>query len=600
MKASFTNLTILQRFVALFILFVVIPVIFMDWIISRNVAEITERQVGSALVKWVESSHVTIDRTINHMEETMNKIMMTTEIQQMLDIPTISSYERVRRFTSLDEMLLKQSSSKIAYSFFMPDTESLYSFVPTLDIQTRGIYYSTDLNTLPWYKNAYKAQGRGVLSVIHQFGDNPADLETLVMVKQMNSITNGRSPEAGYLIASGLEKVLASDLDPVNVAKEGELLILNQDNIVISTTSHVPIGQHFDLPDYISSSTKGFYSMKANGQSWLYAIHQSEDSKTKLLYKTPMQSVLGDHAVIQQLVYYSMLVYFILLLLLGTYFMRSIIRPISRLARYTRSYEPGKPLGLSIYPKRTKDELEILNNNFMDMTQRLNDTIHDKYELEIKQKEAELAILHSQINPHLLYNTLESINWRMTQEGNDESAEMVRDLSLVMRIGLSRGKTLITIDEELMHAEAYVRLQLKRYEYHFKVNWLIQEEARGCLIPKVVLQPLIENAIVHGIKRMDSDGELSISISIELEIIVIAVEDNGYRIKDVTPIMDILEGKNRDEGYGIRNVHKRIQLHFGEKYGLAYSLREGSGVRAQLTIPFTQTLDDSNGGNQHV
>lgn len=600
MKASFTNLTILQRFVALFILFVVIPVIFMDWIISRNVAEITERQVGSALVKWVESSHVTIDRTINHMEETMNKIMMTTEIQQMLDIPTISSYERVRRFTSLDEMLLKQSSSKIAYSFFMPDTESLYSFVPTLDIQTRGIYYSTDLNTLPWYKNAYKAQGRGVLSVIHQFGDNPADLETLVMVKQMNSITNGRSPEAGYLIASGLEKVLASDLDPVNVAKEGELLILNQDNIVISTTSHVSIGQHFDLPDYISSSTKGFYSMKANGQSWLYAIHQSEDSKTKLLYKTPMQSVLGDHAVIQQLVYYSMLVYFILLLLLGTYFMRSIIRPISRLARYTRSYEPGKPLGLSIYPKRTKDELEILNNNFMDMTQRLNDTIHDKYELEIKQKEAELAILHSQINPHLLYNTLESINWRMTQEGNDESAEMVRDLSLVMRIGLSRGKTLITIDEELMHAEAYVRLQLKRYEYQFKVNWLIQEEARGCLIPKVVLQPLIENAIVHGIKRMDSDGELSISISIELEIIVIAVEDNGYRIKDVTPIMDILEGKNRDEGYGIRNVHKRIQLHFGEKYGLAYSLREGSGVRAQLTIPFTQTLDDSNGGNQHV
>lgn len=600
MKASFTNLTILQRFVALFILFVVIPVIFMDWIISRNVAEITERQVGSALVKWVESSHVTIDRTINHMEETMNKIMMTTEIQQMLDIPTISSYERVRRFTSLDEMLLKQSSSKIAYSFFMPDTESLYSFVPTLDIQTRGIYYSTDLNTLPWYKNAYKAQGRGVLSVIHQFGDNPADLETLVMVKQMNSITNGRSPEAGYLIASGLEKVLASDLDPVNVAKEGELLILNQDNIVISTTSHVSIGQHFDLPDYISSSTKGFYSMKANGQSWLYAIHQSEDSKTKLLYKTPMQSVLGDHAVIQQLVYYSMLVYFILLLLLGTYFMRSIIRPISRLARYTRSYEPGKPLGLSIYPKRTKDELEILNNNFMDMTQRLNDTIHDKYELEIKQKEAELAILHSQINPHLLYNTLESINWRMTQEGNDESAEMVRDLSLVMRIGLSRGKTLITIDEELMHAEAYVRLQLKRYEYQFKVNWLIQEEARGCLIPKVVLQPLIENAIVHGIKRMDSDGELSISISIELEIILIAVEDNGYRIKDVTPIMDILEGKNRDEGYGIRNVHKRIQLHFGEKYGLAYSLREGSGVRAQLTIPFTQTLDDSNGGNQHV
>lgn len=600
MKVLFTNLTILQRFVALFILLVVIPVIFMDWIVSRNVAEITERQVGSALVKWVESSHVTIDRTIMHMEDTMNKIMMTTEIQQMLDIPTGSSYERVRRFTSLDDMLLKQSSSRVAYSFFMPDTESLYSFVPTLDIQTRGIYYSTNLDALPWYKNAYKAQGRGVLSVIHQFGDNPTDLETLVMVKQMNSITNGRTPAAGYLIASGLEKVLASDLDPINVAKEGELLILDSNNTVISTTSHYPIGHQFDLPDYISNSAKGFYSLEADGESWLYAIHQSKDSGTKLLYKTPMRSILGDHAVIQQLVYYSMIVYFILLLLLGTYFMRSIIRPISRLARHTRSYEPGKPLGLAHYPQRTKDELEILNNNFMDMTARLNDTIRDKYVLEIKQKEAELAILHSQINPHLLYNTLESINWRMTQEGNEESAEMVRDLSLIMRIGLSRGKTLISIDEELMHAEAYIRLQLKRYEYDFKVNWLIQEEARKCFIPKVVLQPLIENAIVHGVKRMDSDGELTISVKIVMDTIIIAVEDNGYRIKDVRPIMDIMEGKNKNAGYGIRNVHKRLQLHFGEQYGLAYSLREEGGVRAQLTIPFTQSLEDNDGGNEHV
>ncbi|MGG1635209.1 hypothetical protein [Paenibacillus sp. NRS-1760] len=92
MRESFTNLTMLQRFIALFIALVVIPVIFMDWVVSRNVAEITERQVGSTLVKWVESSHVTIDRTIMHMEETMNSIMMTKEIQEMLNIPLSSSY----------------------------------------------------------------------------------------------------------------------------------------------------------------------------------------------------------------------------------------------------------------------------------------------------------------------------------------------------------------------------------------------------------------------------------------------------------------------------------------------------------------------------
>lgn len=600
MRESFTNLTMLQRFIALFIVLVVIPVIFMDWVVSRNVAEITERQVGSTLVKWVESSHVTIDRTIIHMEETMNSIMMTKEIQEMLNIPLSSSYERFRRFTSLDEMLLKQTSPKIAYSFFMPDSESLYSFVPSLDMQTRGIYFSTNVDALPWYKEAYRAQGRGVLKVLHQFGDNPSDLETLVMVKQMNSITNGRSPEAGYLIASGLERVLASDLDPDNVAKDGELLILNEDNTIISTTSNYSIGKILPLPDYVSSSPSGYYTLEVDGKKWLYAIHQSEQSKTKLLYKTPLQSIIGDHKVIEQLVYYSMMGYFLLLLLLGVYFIRSIVRPISRLARHTRSYEPGKPLGLTQYPQRTKDEIEILNNNFMDMTERLNETIHDKYELELKQKEAELSILHSQINPHLLYNTLESIYWRMTLEGTDESAEMVRDLSLVMRIGLSRGKSLITIEEELQHAEAYVRLQLKRYDYNFNVNWIIQEEAKSCLIPKVVLQPLIENAIVHGIKRMDSDGELWITIKLELDCIVIAIEDNGYRLRDVAHIYDILEGRNPDAGYGILNVNKRIQLHFGELFGLEYALRAEGGLRAQLTIPISHTIDDLMREEEHV
>jgi two-component system, sensor histidine kinase YesM len=234
-----------------------------------------------------------------------------------------------------------------------------------------------------------------------------------------------------------------------------------------------------------------------------------------------------------------------------------------------------------------KDEIGLLNNSFIDMTKRLNQTIHDKYDLEIKQKEVELTILHSQINPHLLYNTLESIYWRTTIEGDSESAEMIHDLSMLMRIGLSRGKTLIQISEELNHVEAYIRLQQKRYNYSFTINWDIEEATKEYLIPKVVLQPLVENAIIHGIRNMEQDGQLWVSIKTVDNELKIVVEDNGYKLTDISKLTKILTDIHPNEGYGIINVNKRIKLHFGESFGLSYELREAGGTRAIIIIPIT-------------
>jgi two-component system sensor histidine kinase YesM len=222
------------------------------------------------------------------------------------------------------------------------------------------------------------------------------------------------------------------------------------------------------------------------------------------------------------------------------------------------------------------------------MTKRLNQTIHDKYVLELKQKEAELTLLHSQINPHLLYNTLESIYWRTSIEGDPESAEMIHDLSMLMRIGLSRGKTLIQISEELNHVEAYLRLQLKRYSYSFEINWDIEEATKPYLIPKVVIQPLAENAIIHGIRNMEHEGQLWISIKMHDEQIKIIIEDNGYKSTDLSKLNHILDGIHPDEGFGIKNVNKRIKLHFGNSFGLSYELRPEGGTRAIIIIPATK------------
>ncbi|WP_338130488.1 sensor histidine kinase [Cohnella ginsengisoli] len=175
--------------------------------------------------------------------------------------------------------------------------------------------------------------------------------------------------------------------------------------------------------------------------------------------------------------------------------------------------------------------------------------------------------------------------------GQSESGEMIKELAQLMRIGLSRGRDLITLEEELAHAKAYTSLQQKRYEYGFSVTWDIEERTLVNLIPKIVIQPLIENAILHGVRHMGEDGEIAIRARLSADgiesSVEIRVEDNGYKETDYEAIGRLLEGDegSAGTGYGIRNVQQRIRLQFGAEYGLFYRPREGGGTVASIVLP---------------
>ncbi|HEX7057787.1 MAG TPA: sensor histidine kinase, partial [Bacilli bacterium] len=229
----------------------------------------------------------------------------------------------------------------------------------------------------------------------------------------------------------------------------------------------------------------------------------------------------------------------------------------------------------------------VLIYSVYDMANRLNHLIQYRYTMEIKQKEAQLRILYQQINPHLLYNTLESIYWKSSLEGHSEAAEMIKELAKLMRIGLSRGRELITLREEMEHASAYARLQQKRYESGFRIHFRIESDTLDNLIPKITLQPLIENAIVHGVRNMGEDGEIVVSAEAADHKVIIRVEDNGYKAVDYAAIDQMLNGENAAPplGYGLRNVHERIRLHFGAEYGLRFAPREQGGTVVTITLP---------------
>ncbi|MFR8340594.1 MAG: sensor histidine kinase [Eisenbergiella massiliensis] len=234
-----------------------------------------------------------------------------------------------------------------------------------------------------------------------------------------------------------------------------------------------------------------------------------------------------------------------------------------------------------------QDEVGQLTNAFGAMTRKLNVLVNEVYRSQIIQKEAEFKMLQAQLNPHFLYNTLSFINWSALKAGEKEIAKISRDISSFYRTALNSGRAVTTVEEELLNAKSYISIQLALHSNGFDVEYDIEEECRPCEVICNVLQPLIENALEHGIdKKREGRGRLSITAKVRDESLILAVADNGpgFGRKVDEEVM-----KKDSKGYGLKNVNDRIRIYYGEEYGLSIYSEEGQDTRIEIMVPITES-----------
>lgn len=206
---------------------------------------------------------------------------------------------------------------------------------------------------------------------------------------------------------------------------------------------------------------------------------------------------------------------------------------------------------------------------------------------EISLRKTELNALQSQINPHFLYNTLDSIAWMCEEHRSEEAVEMVSSLAKLFRISISKGHELITLEKELQHAESYLKIQKYRYKSQFSYDFNIDEACLSYLCNKITLQPIIENAIYHGLDMVDK-GIITIEVSGLEEDIVLRVIDNGVGMTD-EQCNEILQRETSDKtGIGIKNVNDRIKIYFGDLYGVTIKSELDVGTEISILIPKIQ------------
>ena len=262
-----------------------------------------------------------------------------------------------------------------------------------------------------------------------------------------------------------------------------------------------------------------------------------------------------------------------------------ISRPNLRLNDSVREYEAGEKPEIYI-----GGSLEIRHLGYsIQKSYEQIDSLMKKIVLEQNERrKSELDALQSQINPHFLYNTLESITWMIEGERNDEAAFMITQLARLFRISLSKGRTVITVADELQHARSYMNIQKIRYKNAFSVVFDVDQEVCSCCTVKLILQPILENAINYGVSGMDDCGEIRVTGRLEDGNVILSVTDNGIGMSEEQVALILTDSSRmhkRGSGVGLVNVNNRIRLLFGGEYGLTVESEPDEGTTVSVRIP---------------
>lgn len=370
------------------------------------------------------------------------------------------------------------------------------------------------------------------------------------------------------------------------MAPDGEIIYHPKQNLI-----------HMGLYEENNTEAAGYEdtTVKENfhGEKRLVTVKTISYTGWKLISVVPMKSFSMGMTGMRNLVVLLVALTVLAVVILNQMVSARISKPLRRLNDSVKEWEAGN-MNPDIYIGGSM-EVEHLGKTLRSTVAQIRQLMDDIVVEQEEKRKSELDALQSQINPHFLYNTLDSIVWMITGERYDDAVFMITQLASLFRISLSKGKTVIKIEDEVKHARNYMNIQKIRYKNSFEVDFQIEEDILDGCIVKLVLQPLLENAIYYGMEFMDGEGEIHVRGYRKDKDVYLEVEDNGLGMPE-EEAAELLNGKERPHkhgsGVGLVNVHSRLKLRFGETYGLVIHSCPDEGMMVQIHIPYiTYTVE---------
>lgn len=397
---------------------------------------------------------------------------------------------------------------------------------------------------------------------------------------------------------SGIEQILKN----VNLGNSGYLYLMDQDGEIIYHPRQQLLYSGLAEEDnrLVKEYEDGGYVIAFQGEERLNTVKTVGYTGWKLVAVVPMEEVVSTY---QDLRYYILILSICLIIVLiwvSTVVSEKLTVPIERLEGTVESLEAGN-LETRIAISGS-EEIRHLGKSVQQMVNQMKRLMAEiVVEQELKRK-TEFEALETQINPHFLYNTLDSIVWMIENGKNEGAVKMVTSLARLFRISI-RGRSIVPVRDELAHAEYYLAIQNVRYKNKFSYSVEASEEVKDYATVKLILQPMIENSINHGMEYMEKDdgGEIIVRAYTAEESLLLEVEDNGC---GMTPerLKQVLNGgeyvRSKASGIGVGNVNERIRLHFGKEYGVEIVSEPDEGTIVRMRMPLQKAEEKAEGGRQ--
>lgn len=392
---------------------------------------------------------------------------------------------------------------------------------------------------------------------------------------------------AGILVVdmnfSGIEhlftKVNSGDMGYMYLMdQEGEIIYHPQQNLIYSELSEENNKVAIQYED-------GIHTEKFNNQERTVVVKTVGYTGWKIVSVIPEDNIYQNWNRINMVWLTVLAIGILIMIFANQYLSMKITRPIRRLEKSVKQLELQCPEKIYV---GGSEEIQHLGQTIRSMVEQMRKLMDDVVREQEEKRKNELEALQSQINPHFLYNTLDSIIWMVESERYEEAVDMVTALANLFRISLSQGRTIITIKEEFQHARNYSNIQKVRFKNKFQVEFILDEKLEKFLTIKLIIQPLVENAIYYGVEAMDGDGEILVMGYEKDGDIYIDVVDNGIGMPPEQVEHLLTDGnyeRKRGSGIGLRNVDQRIKLYFGNDYGLSIKSEPDVGTKVTIHLP---------------
>lgn len=551
----FKNLKFRYKLTLLVLAAGVLPVAITAVYFLRGMIDNAKTQEEENMGKLIEQSMDTMTNQAHIYENLVDYLSYSQELRNIVVMePAVSDYQTYQLYVNVADPLLQMPQvyhkeikeiTLYAESIEVPHGNML---MPLTSAEEENWYSKLEDTSLMQWTVSRGAHRQ--ITVSRRFYDGDESTAVLAMILDYDTMlqpfTSRLTENMGGLVTDENGDVIYSSytMDPEYRPEEPESLAYIKENY-------------------------SYYTQDMEETGWSFCLYRPKEQVTDSVMSLIWQSLPVVCLCVLALV------------ALGYFFSKGLVSPLERLTENMNQIHLG--FRKVTVTSDSEDEVGTLIRSFGRMMDEMNRLISEVYESEIKLQDTEMKALQAQINPHFLYNSLSIINWKALEAGEDDISKVTLALSTYYRTSLNRGETLTTVTNEISNIRAYLKIQLIMHDDSFRVIEEIDSDVGGYVIPKLILQPLVENAIDHGIDTSEKDEKLLwLTIRADGDSLVFEVRDNGVGMEQ-EKADEILT--YRSNGYGLRNIYDRIRVLYGEAGHMEVQSRPGEGTSIRLTMP---------------